>query len=125
VTIERRFSGGIFVGYAMWPQEANRQDDEEQDILMEEACRTTFAGTRPASISEITEDLIVDLPATNTYMFFVLGTCPHCAGRACDICIDGHARRCVTPGTPWPDSHALWTNEDNCTISWRGAICIR
>ncbi|WP_428268230.1 hypothetical protein [Haliangium sp.] len=109
-----------FVGFTSWNQQAASQSDAEQDALIDVACALAFAGSRGASMDELSSGTLPNLPNTNTSGLHVTGTCPGCVGAPHAGCLEGHARNCVNPdGTFAPPFNG------NChTNPSRGAACM-
>ena len=116
-----------FRGFVTWRQNVSTQTDAAQDALMDSTCGSTYAGSRAATIEEITYGLIIGGPTTNTTSQYLLGKCPYCEGdTGWSGALSGHCRNCVPPGDPWPTvlppASPPW--EDYCCSSTRSAICI-
>lgn len=115
----------VFVGFAIWAQDATRQSDIQQDAAMDAACVQSFARTRAASMNELGSGSVVGLPPTNPLdegdqYVFVTGACPGCVGAPRQGNVDGHDRNCVEPGNAFvpPYVNICFSNQV------RGAACI-
>ena len=116
-------SGGVFAGFATWSQDGTSQDDDTQDALMMEACDDTFPGSRAATMLELTDGTITDLPTSNTSGYYLIGLCPYCEGDTAPT-VEGTARNCVDPGSDFPSVVEPWPLEDYCYSSTRSVACV-
>ena len=113
-----------FLGYAVWQQQCQNQNDAQQDALMDQACHNSYNG-RAATNPEFIEGQIIGVPANNNSGNHLIMKCPHCAGKTPYGAVEGHARACVNPGAGWPTAYfpqSEWN--DHCCSSSRTTICV-
>jgi len=103
-----------------WPQDSEKQSDEEQDKAMGWACNEAFEGSRAAEHSEIEERTILDMPVQNTAEEPLMGICPGCAGDDDESFASKHARTCWKTEQPLNEQGVA----KNCGKGKKVALCI-
>jgi len=116
-----------YQGYGTWQQQCSNQSDKQQDDLMDNACKSAFGNSAHAATNpDLIEGKIVGLPGSNNSGHHLLFKCPHCEGKTPYGALEGHARACVNPNSPWPNAYfpqGGWN--DHCCSNVRTCVCVK
>jgi len=117
--------GNVYKGFIVWTQACSSQSDAQQDAIMNNACASTFPGSKAASYSQIsTPGVITGRPGSNTSGEHLIGTLndpSDLAHRGNSAgCVSGYARNCIDPSA----SLTSISYNPNCQGSGRSALCI-